>query len=72
MKDQNNGVKKLKLKKENLRVLSSDKLNRVQGAAACCAYGGTAIRSASIVVEPGPEPVPAPGTIIGADKVGVD
>jgi hypothetical protein len=43
-------IKTLRLRKEVLKVLTTDQLAQVQGAAAeaCCAYGGTALRSASV------------------------
>ncbi len=48
-KNQTKPLKTLRLRKEALRVLSSEQLTEVQGGTAggCCAYGGTAINSAS-------------------------
>ncbi|MEM9492363.1 MAG: class I lanthipeptide [Myxococcota bacterium] len=66
-------VKKLKLKKETLRRLSDDKLQQVAGGAGnCCAYGGTAIRSASAVVEAPDLPSPAPSPIPGQTVINID
>jgi hypothetical protein len=39
-------VKTLRLRKEALRILTNEELTQVRGGD-CCAYGGTAINSAS-------------------------
>lgn len=51
-KNQTKSLKTLRLRKESLRVLTSEQLTQVQGGTAtggggCCAYGGTALNSAS-------------------------
>lgn len=48
-KKQTKPLKTLRLRKEALRVLSSEQLTQIQGGNGdtCCAYGGTAINSAS-------------------------
>lgn len=48
-KNQNKPLKTLRLRKEALRVLSSEQLAQIHGGdvVKCCAYGGTAFRSVS-------------------------
>lgn len=46
-KDKTKPLKSLRLRKEALRVLTNEQLTQVQGGG-CCAYGGTALNSASV------------------------